>query len=1352
MKIKRVTAYIIMITILSAMIPTYASPDGVSTDTSTVEGWTFTSSYSDSSINIVEDSPLRGKSVKLENNTVRVKDNYAALSTKVSLSEGKTYCLEFEAKTENGKACDVMFNWSPRWSLIPVTASYDWKPFKFTYMPETSGIYDLRFILDNKTDGLWLDNIKLYDMAESSVNMVPNSNFENSVLTAEQLVSKKDESQDISPNFFAERGTMTIDGKTDDWEGIEKYNFTSFAVFIAGSVQKSKPMISCAFDDEFVYLLCQVDDPIHISDELSFYKGDSFQAGFAKKKSDPKLVERNIALFKSGEIYKGTNDINAAITRDGTITTYEMAVPWASIGSEKPLNEVLLNAALNVNDGNGRESAWELSPGITQSKDPSAFNWLHLWMPLGNIEQCVETTDIITIGEKGGVKVHLRNPGNREETVNIVSEKLGYKESVKLNPGEERIMPIDIITDIMGVSDIEVKLESGGEEYTSVKSVDIRFNYERYQKFDENLSQYIKELKELIHKCEEKGMKVDYEVAYYSLICQFRNTIAQEAKAGKFERMVEYERALTKIFEATKASLSAYLKGEKKPLNVPKYISSDIEFDGTNIIGNTFDGKEENRRPVFFTGYMSIDYAALELLPEFSPMGFNTTQIGVNPKSYMCNFDPHIVDGWYHFAIGTYSTEIGITDEASASGKHSIKIVNPDAYKNDNYRRFTNYIDVKPNTTYKWGFKAKGKNINKTWFNPNNRTWYGYEYISDSEDWKSYDFEFTTGPEQTQVELTFASEDKTEVVYIDDVYFNDTNGKNLVVNGSFEDTIPREKSELDKNIEKYGWYINYYALDRLCKGLDAAERHNAIVDLMCGVDIVPAMIYAQDPTMNESTTQFIPFTVDSEISNTFVRTIAKITADIANKYDCVKSICITNEPTVNSWKNDHYNYLFHAYLKEIYNNDIDALNQCYGSEYSSFEDVRMPTTGVEQTALWHDSRNFNDKLFKEYFEAYAKDVKEYLNDDKYSHIKIMDYFRYNWEHYVQGGTNWENVASSFDVNGCDAHSYYTDQGRTPMPLKMGWYDFMTSVKDAPVFDTETHIVHDIHTVQYDDITPHYFYSDIWNGAVHGCGNKIIWYYDTVATRNAIGGSNYANAGLNHRPASMAMTAKAGLDLQRLSKEVAALQNAEHKIGLMYSWSNLSWNENYMPVVADAYKDIIFSGQNVGMVTDSKPENIHKYKLIIIPEMQNVTRQQLLELKKYLDNGGEVLILGENSLKYDEYHKELPMEQSAISEYIYSVADVQNTVSDKIAQMNLSDVVLVDAVTGARLDDVEWSYAEYNGKILVNILNYSFEEDRNLKVLYKDMEITEFTELINMNKLSGAIYAKRYQPILLQFDI
>ncbi len=862
-------------------------------------------------------------------------------------------------------------------------------------------------------------------------------------------------------------------------------------------------------------------------------------------------------------------------------------------------------------------------------------------------------------------------------------------------------------------------------------------------------------VEDMIADCRQEGLATPYEDANLAIIKKYISLMEKEASAGDYTRMNEYEFALTGIYNDTVSALQQYLDGERDPFRVHRYVTSDVTFDGVSAIAATSNGIETKTQPTFFTGFTSIDFGGAEQMPFFEEIGINAIQIGTNTYDIIRAYDPHIVNGWSLWQHGNNAVTVAVTNETANSGGYSMKLTNPNNYVADTYKEFRQFIKVKPNTAYEWGFAAKGTDINTCWFGLDGRVGKGYQYIDTNlADWKNYSHTYITGQNQEWVEFAFACEGKTGTLYLDDLYLREQGATtNLLANPGFEDRTERVKTSGDLLGEQYGWYLDYGSnhATKLKHYLKQAETHNVLVDVMVPINYVPSIVYNQDATMDDSATQFMPFTLDSQVTRDFCSFLAQFMGEISKDYDSVKSICLSNEPLVNGSGYDlqgevskHYLDSWRSYLKKTYNNSITAMNQALGTNYASFDTVAFPSYS-DRTALYNEYIKFNDGLMDDFFTWYAGEVKK-AYPDMPIHVKLMDYFRYNYRHYVWGGTNWEILSDSFDINGCDAHSYLQYQQYTPLTMKMGWYDYMTSVKDAPVFDTESHILEDAQTVAYSDTITRYYESDVWNGAVHGRSTDILWLFDADVSRTAVGGSNYANSNLVHRPAEIAAIARTSLDLQRLSKEITALQKAETKTALLYSRTSLSWDDNYMTTVGEAYEDLLFSGQKVAMITDEEPEKMNNYQLLVVPGANYVPATTLNAISTYLENGGQVLLLGSDCLNYDEHGK---AHTASILSSIREKADRQSTIKEKVKELALSDVVLTDE-NGNTLDGVEWSYAKYNGQYLVNILNYEFEAAKAFRVFYKGKEVTSFKEL-RRGISPDTLVAEPYQPMLLAFD-
>ncbi len=554
----------------------------------------------------------------------------------------------------------------------------------------------------------------------------------------------------------------------------------------------------------------------------------------------------------------------------------------------------------------------------------------------------------------------------------------------------------------------------------------------------------------------------------------------------------------------------------------------------------------------------------------------------------------------------------------------------------------------------------------------------------------------------------------------------------------------------EKEAHQLGIRIDEERLCWLRRMLEQANEYNYVVDFLLAPHYMPDFIKNRDPEITSNRLQFMPFVVDHELVRKVASLWVRMLATIVKEYPCVQSICLMNEPSLRSRNGQHYVPLWQEYLKRMHGS-IEALNEAYGTKYRSFEEVMMPSDpeklnpDKEATPVGYEYCCFNDSLMTEFHQFLADEVRK-VYPNILVNTKAMDYVKYNGGLLYYNGVNYEQLAGMMDVNGCDAFSYY-DSDETPLYSKMGWYDFMTSLKNVPVWDTESHISTDLAVAEYDELIEYYTGADVWNGAVHGRGMDVIWLWELRGDTMPWGLKKFANANGAVRPADVIEVSRAALDLNRLSKEITAIQKKERKVGILYSRTSVNYVEDIMERVIPAYKEAICSGQKVGFITDTTLEDMHQYQLVIVPQVPNVPETVIHALKAYIEHGGQVIILDNESLRRNEYNQSYHLPEM---EYIYNHSSVGESVSARIEQMELSELVLKDAKTGAKLTDVEWSYAEYDGKIVVNMVNYDRKDSVTVKVIYQGKEIEKFTELRYMEQHQQQITLKPYQPLLIAF--
>jgi len=1349
---KRFIACLMLLTMCFTTFSVEAAIEKITTDTS-IPNWTVTSSYVESETYIDNEIKASGNgSLKLVNYSVATNSNMQLRAdTTVSVQKGSTYEIVFDAKLVNGNNVWFKFDWAQTHNLAPIAKSYDWTEYKFSYTPSASGIMYLRFGVSDKTEGLWLDNIKLYDKADKSkTNLVQNGDFEAVVLSE---VSNLE-------NFYISKGEITVDGDVSEWGDIPM-NEIPRVQSCNGEPTPDEPnrgYIRYMFDDKYLYLDIKAEDNIHYPIRTAnYWTSDGVQLAVAMP-TDGTAKQIGATYFDAEDettVY-GFSDVLAAGNRDGNITRYEMAVPWTIITAKGVPDKFLFNMLINNNDGAGRDYCLEIAPGISQFKSLAQAQRTCTLRTVGDISYSMsELASNYETNVEQNAEIYFANNANETKTIQIICDRLNLNKTISVPANDTYTFGFTSAIDSISEEVVTFKFKTDGVEDIYTKVLTHKPNKNDYLMLREKAIEYKAELSGLMLECDKKGIATDYEAVNYAVISRFIDYMENEANHGEYGQIDEYRKTLTRLYEEAKTNLNAYLNGQKTPINVPKYITGDIEKDGVSLKATTFDGNKQGERPVFFVGFCPNTGALDEEHPFFSALGANYTTYGYDISKVLRPVEEAGLDGWNTTVSNNGTAVYTVSNEEKAEGNYSLKITNNRGVVMNSIKYLQREIKVKPNTTYEYGLKAKGINANELWFSVDGWSTSdtsNKKYLEGTFDWTDYSYEFTTRNEQKMLNFFILCGDITTAAYLDEIYVREKGTEeNLVSNGGFE-VISNEMSELNVEAAKEGWYLDYSEISAWEERLENAEKNNVLVGAGVNLHYLPDFIKNSDPAITSTGLGFLPYAAEHPTAKKAIELSVRAFLSKTKDYKSLFDICVCNEPVMRTDLGTYYIPEWQEYIKGLYGT-IEKLNEVYDSDYNSFEEVAM-SAAVKDDALSQDWVTFNDMVFTRFHRWIVGVVKD-VAPDIMATTKVMDYFNYRYDVQITKGSNYELVADVLDLNSNDAFSYYGDADY-PLTLKMGWYDFQSSVKDSPVWNMEDHIIADEKEIVYEDERVSYVAADIWNGAVHGRAGTSIWIYDTsdlAMPWNTLG-RTYYGTNFALRPAELAGVGKTALDLNRLSDEIVAIQKEERKTAVVYSRTSLIHNDNYMKVTGAAYENLLYNGQKVGFVTDTDYTDLEKYKLIVVPEATHISKEMLESLLNYCRNGGRLVIIGDGSLKKDGYRKD--HDEKTVEE-IYNLATVVSAESSKAAIRNavdslkLNDVVLVDTETGETVDMVEWSCAEYNDKYIVNILNYEWEKEKIVKIVYKGSEINSFIERRNETNYEKTITVTPFEPILIEFS-
>lgn len=555
-------------------------------------------------------------------------------------------------------------------------------------------------------------------------------------------------------------------------------------------------------------------------------------------------------------------------------------------------------------------------------------------------------------------------------------------------------------------------------------------------------------------------------------------------------------------------------------------------------------------------------------------------------------------------------------------------------------------------------------------------------------------------------------------------------------------------------------YIKQYVLPVL----QNLQDENMKIDVLLSPHYFPAVMAARYPeTCNKNGDVNMMHPKSVEVYDMFL----DLLLPVLKRYDCVNSICITNEPHIDSrtfYDQPYTQETWHQYLKDTHG-DIETLNQLYGTEYKSFEEVGMPTDEEYGANVWsYDYIMYNQKQYGDFHEHMKEKIKSILPDMPV-HAKVMGtgFVGYTKNVSLKWGVDPERYCDMSDINGCDAENYLNLAG-FHITQKMEWYDMETSFKKAPVYNSEDHIIPDLDNNFTPEQVPHWV-SDIWQGAIHRRNASAAWYWE-----KADGPASLANGNILERPDVLAADGKTNFDIARLTHEITALQNIPAKTSILYSQTSRLYSTEYDSAVDYAYRAVDYSGKRAGFITEKQlaESNFGDAETIVVPCAGAVKADTLTGLGKFVDNGGKLIILGDNCFKKNEYMQDndaemirhlydkatvLPVELSTNGKSVVSPSekDLRNYLIDKINPAD-DGIRIVDADTGETSWEVEWQSVDYNGKNLVNICNYDWNNTKTVYIEKNGKKITELSELINGAALNedGTYTLEPYTPKLVTF--
>ena len=527
--------------------------------------------------------------------------------------------------------------------------------------------------------------------------------------------------------------------------------------------------------------------------------------------------------------------------------------------------------------------------------------------------------------------------------------------------------------------------------------------------------------------------------------------------------------------------------------------------------------------------------------------------------------------------------------------------------------------------------------------------------------------------------------------------------------------------------------------NRILPALDRARDNGVRICLLISPHYFPLWAFIKWPELAIDKPGFLRNTLDAPQVRDIYKKQIETLIPLIKDHPALHSICLSNEPVSEDAQNDPFRLpLWHKYIERKHKS-IEALNAIYGTHYGSFEEVPHPRMAFnENHVVLYDGVRFNQECFAE-FHAWMVDTIHAITPNLPCHAKVMllpaDAGTVLW------GTDPWDFARLSQINGNDCPFLQSPAGSSWASDWRGqnmYYDLERSMKRMPVFNTENHIIRDR---DQGHIEGSHIYAAVWQGAIHGQGASTTWVWERTYDKK----SDFEGSIL-HRPCCAVAMSRCALDLMRCANEVAALQNIEPRVAILYSHAATIWDPGYVSTRTRIYSALNFCGIPLAFITDEQiaAGELDRYACLFVPKAAHAAREAIEGIRNYVENGGRVVAYGASNLTQDEYGRsvEPPSYSFSIEKMKGSTYKaLRDALFVYLESQKLGPAEVIKTTEGTLPEGVEWRSAQVGERRIINVIN--------LKRAAQDIVLPDgvWTDLISGTPLNNPVTLEGDMPIL-----
>lgn len=439
--------------------------------------------------------------------------------------------------------------------------------------------------------------------------------------------------------------------------------------------------------------------------------------------------------------------------------------------------------------------------------------------------------------------------------------------------------------------------------------------------------------------------------------------------------------------------------------------------------------------------------------------------------------------------------------------------------------------------------------------------------------------------------------------------------------------LPREGVTSDRAIEEFL---------ALC---DRAAAADVAVNLLLSPHYFPEWALEKWPHLKTCHGGFFKYCVHDPDARAVIQASLRHVIPRIKDHPALHSLCLSNEPVCEDRRHCRVAATAWPAWLERRHGTIAALNARWGTAYPDFASVPIPAPEFTATPACLDFIRFNQETFAE-FHQWMADVVHSMAPGLPVHAKIMMGAHFQKTLHGFWSVDPERFAAVGAYNGNDAYNMFDKEGSR---WNNGWrhcqagYDFQRSMADKPVFNSENHVIADR---DLGAIPPEHIDETLWQNAIHGQSSTTLWLWER--NHDDVGD---AAGSILHRPDCVEAVGRCALDLNRLAREVAALQNLPPAVCLLWSESSMVLGNDHEHLLMQAYEAANFLGLPLGFATEAKlaeaargaalPRPLDTARVLILPQVTHLPDAARAGLAKLQAAGVRVVAYGARPERGDD---------------------------------------------------------------------------------------------------------------------